>query len=72
MPLSQILEAINDSYKPTWDLTTIPDQPLYAETARRRALKRSYELKPSDSPEQAEKRRKKREQMRKYRKGNSK
>lgn len=55
------------NYKPTWDLATIPDQPFYAEVARRRAIKRSYALKPSDSPEQAEYRRKKREQMRKYR-----
>lgn len=55
------------TYRPTWDLATIPDQPFYAEAQRRRALKRSYTLKPSDSPEQAEYRRKKREQMRKYR-----
>ena len=29
------------SYKPTWDLTTVPDAPLYSEVARRRAAKSS-------------------------------
>ena len=28
-------------YKPTWDLTTIPDAPLYSEVARRRSAKGS-------------------------------
>ena len=55
------------NYQPIWDLTTIPDDLLYTEVARRRAKKRWYALKPSDSPEQAERRRKNREGMRAYR-----
>lgn len=55
------------SYAPTWDLTTIPDDLLHAEAARRRALKRSYPLKHSSSEIVNEYRRKKREQMRKWR-----
>jgi hypothetical protein len=44
------------------DLSTIPDKIIYAEAARRRALKREYALK--DDPATEEQRRKAREYRR--------
>jgi hypothetical protein len=54
-------------YRHTLDMSTIPDNVLYAEVGRRRAMAREYKIEPVSDPELAAKREKKREQMRKYR-----
>lgn len=59
-------------YSPTWDLTTIPDAPLLSEASRRlRSRKRNFgggrPIKRTRDPELAEKRRKNRENVAKWR-----
>lgn len=55
------------TYRPNWEVSTIPDGVLYAEVGRRRAMAREYKIEPVSDPELAAKREKKREQMRRYR-----
>ena len=35
-----ITTTVPDTYRPDWDLSTIPDGPLYSEVGRRRVAKR--------------------------------
>jgi hypothetical protein len=50
-------------YSPVWDLSTIPDQELKAERARRNGLKGGRKILPTRSRDLAEKRKQNRERV---------